>query len=78
MAQKRRRRPPQRRERRERQQEKKSSAKTFIYVGILIVAVAGLGWYFFYEFGFRTEYNLRLPNLMTAFKTSIQTRSKNV
>ena len=62
MSQRKRRRPPARKE------KKKKSPMSAVYIIILVIAVAGLGWYFFSEFGYRTKFNEAVNELDSSFQ----------
>jgi hypothetical protein len=53
-----------------RKQEKINSKMSVIFTIILIVAVAGIGWYFFDEFSFRSDYNAQVIELDRAFESN--------
>ena len=57
-----------RRRNRSSSKNQKSFGKSIIYIGILLVAAAGAGWYFFYEYGFREDYNHFVQELNEGFK----------
>ena len=56
------------RRRRPQKKEKKNTAKSALYIGVLVIAVAALGWYFFYEYSFRTDYNTTINKLDESFQ----------
>lgn len=53
-----------------RKQEKINSKMSVIFTIILIIAVAGIGWYFFDEFSFRSGYNTQVTELDRAFEAN--------
>jgi hypothetical protein len=72
-------RPSSRPRQSEKKQKKKKGnpVKSAVYIGILVIAVGYLGWFFFYEFGFRTEYNTIVTELDGAFEGADETAIKS-
>jgi hypothetical protein len=72
-------RPSSRPRQSDRQQKKKKGnpVKSAVYIGVLVIAVGYLGWFLFYEFGFRTDYNTVVAELDGAFQTADEAAIKS-